>query len=85
MTDPLALQQPLRIWALLGPHRGDNNQVIALAEAMGLPFETKMLRYSGWRRLKPKLLGASLLSVAAESRQSVAGDAPDLTISTGHR
>ena len=30
--------KPLRVWALLGPHRGDNNQVLALAEALGLPF-----------------------------------------------
>ena len=36
-----------RVWALLGPHRGDNNQVLALARALGLPFEEKMLRYNG--------------------------------------
>jgi hypothetical protein len=29
-----------RIWALLGAHAGDNNQVLALAEELGLPFET---------------------------------------------
>ena len=74
-----------RIWALLGPHRGDNNQVLALAEALGIPCETKLLRYNEFRRLKPRLLGASLVSVASESRASIAGDPPDLTISTGHR
>ena len=36
----------VRVWALLGPHRGDNNQVLALAEALGLPFEEKWLRYN---------------------------------------
>jgi mitochondrial fission protein ELM1 len=81
----VARQPSPRIWALLGLHRGDNNQVIALAEALGIPFELKMLRYNGWRRLKPRFLGASLLSVASESRSSIAGDPPDLIISTGHR
>ena len=37
----------LRVWALLGPHRGDNNQILALAEALGLPFEEK------WLQLQP--------------------------------
>ena len=42
-----------RVWALLGPHRGDNNQVLALAEALGLPFEEKTLSYNQLRRVPP--------------------------------
>jgi hypothetical protein len=75
----------LRVWALLGPHRGDNNQVLALAEALGLPFEEKWLRYNQLRRLQPALLGATLSSVAADARGQLEGEPPDLTISTGHR
>lgn len=74
-----------KVWALLGARRGDNNQVLALAEALGVPFETKSLRYNGWRHLQPKLLGATLCSLARSSRRLVEGDPPDLTISTGHR
>lgn len=74
-----------RIWALLGPHRGDNNQVLALANALGMPFETKSLRYNWLRRLKPGLLGATFASVASESRPLLMARPPDLTISTGHR
>ena len=74
-----------RVWALLGPHRGDNNQVLALAEALGVPFEIKALQYNRWRHLQPRLLGASLWSVSRASRALVVGDPPDLTISTGHR
>jgi mitochondrial fission protein ELM1 len=77
--------QPLRVWALLGPHRGDNNQVLALAEALGLPFEEKWLHYNQLRRLQPALLGATLKSVAADARAQLEGEPPDLTISTGHR
>ena len=77
--------RPIRVWALLGPHRGDNNQVLALAEALGLPFEEKWLRYNQLRRLQPALLGATLKSVAADARDQLEGEPPDLTISTGHR
>ena len=45
----------MRVWALLGPHRGDNNQVLALAEALGLPFEEKWLSYNQFRRVQPAL------------------------------
>jgi mitochondrial fission protein ELM1 len=77
--------QPLRIWALLGPHRGDNNQILALAEALGLPFEEKRLEYNQLRRLQPWLLGATFASVKEKFRKQLDGDPPDLTISTGHR
>ena len=77
--------QQMRVWALLGPHRGDNNQVLALAEALGLPFEEKWLRYNELRRLQPALLGATLKSVASGARAQLDGPPPDLTISTGHR
>jgi mitochondrial fission protein ELM1 len=74
-----------RVWALLGPHRGDNNQVLALAEALGLPFEEKWLHYNELRRLQPALLGATCRSVAADARKQLEGEPPDLTNSTGHR
>lgn len=74
-----------RIWALLGPHRGDNNQILALADALGLPFEEKRIEYNQLRRLQPWLLGASLASVEARYRKLIEDEPPDLTISTGHR
>jgi len=77
--------RPMRVWALLGPHRGDNNQILALADALGLPFEEKQLRFNQLRRLQPALLGATLKSVAAGVRGQLEGEPPDLTISTGHR
>ena len=77
---------PPRIWALLGAHAGDNNQVIALAEALQLPFETKPLEYNHLRHLGPRLLGASLLSLTASSRKAILAEPPpDVTISSGHR
>src|SRR5947209_3702858 len=57
-----------KVWALLGSRRGDNNQVLALAGALGLPFEEKHLSYNALRRVPPVLLGASFASVAPEAR-----------------
>ena len=34
-----------RIWALLGHRRGDNNQVLALSEELGLPFEPVRVKW----------------------------------------
>lgn len=79
------MSEPPRIWALLGAHAGDNNQVLALAEALGLPFEIKQLAYNGWRHLQPRLLGTSLRSLSKPSRTTIDGEPPDLTISAGHR
>jgi uncharacterized protein len=74
-----------RVWALLGPHRGDNNQVLALARALGWPFEEKHLRFNQLRRLAPALLGATFRTVEADTRAQLEEPPPDLTISTGLR
>ena len=80
------LERPLRIWAILGARAGDNDQVIALAEALKLPFEIKQLAYNRFHLLGPRLLGRSLASLTRCSRELILAEAPpDLTISTGHR
>ena len=85
MTGPEQDPAP-RIWALLGAHAGDNNQVIALAEALQLPFETRHLEYNHLRHLGPRLLGSSLISLAAPCRRAILAEKPpDVTISSGHR
>jgi mitochondrial fission protein ELM1 len=76
---------PLRVWALTGPHRGDNNQVLALAEALGMPFEEKKLSYNHLRRVPPAVLGPTFRSVDARLRAQLEHKPPDLTISTGLR
>lgn len=78
-------EQPIRVWALLGAHRGDNNQILALAYALGVPFEEKQLRYNALRRVQPALLEATFASLDEASRKLVEGEPPDLTISTGLR
>jgi mitochondrial fission protein ELM1 len=77
---------PLRIWVIVGARAGDNDQVIALAGALKLPFEIRSLQYNRLRHLGPRLLGGSLSSLTRASRELVLREPPpDLTISAGHR
>lgn len=74
-----------RIWVLLGDRTGDNNQVLALAEALGLPFETRTLRYNFLRALSGRILGSRILSLRSSSRQWLTPPWPDLVIAIGRR
>ena len=73
-----------RVWALLGERVGDNNQVLALAEALGWPFEAKTLTYNIARALSVKL-GPTLVSLDSRSRAEIAPPWPDLILAIGRR
>lgn len=74
-----------RIWALLGERTGDNNQALALAETLGLPFETRVLRYNLARGLSGRILGERLISLTSQSRRQIVPPWPDLVIAIGRR
>lgn len=76
--------QPL-IWALTSDQAGDNAQVLALAEELGLPFETKPVRYTWRRRLAGNNRRISLGSIDRDSRDRLAPPWPDLMIMAGPR
>ena len=69
------------IWILAGNRRGDNNQMLALAEALGLPFEIKILAYNPLHHLPP--LRRGLLHVERRARASIKPPWPDLVIAIG--
>lgn len=74
-----------RIWVLLGSRRGDNNQLLALAEGLGAPFETRTLTYRRSARLVMKLFPRSIAHLAAASRRWLKPPWPDLVIGIGRR
>ena len=79
-----------RVWALIGQRTGDNNQVLALAEELGLPFRTVALscgRIAGYDlgRIRPEHLGATLFSLARCARAQIKPPWPDLVIGVGRR
>lgn len=75
-----------RIWLMSGHRRGDVAQIYALAEELGLPFETRRLRYN-WRFwLRGRLMGASAISVERRLRETtLVPPWPDLIILVGKR
>jgi mitochondrial fission protein ELM1 len=78
-----AEQELPRVWLLLGTRLGDNNQVLALAQALGFPFEAKSLTYNGLRYL-PFTHRRGLAIVARSSRPLIAPPWPDLVIGVGY-
>lgn len=77
MTTPL-------IWVLVGSRTGDNNQVLALAETLGLPFTTVHLEYNLLRAVT-RWLGPTLVTLDRESRARLTPPWPDLVIGIGRR
>ena len=69
------------VWILTGARRGDNNQMLALAEALGLPFETKTLVYNPLHHLPA--LRRGLLHVTAATRSQIKPPWPDVVIGVG--
>ena len=74
-----------RIWVLLGHRRGDNNQLLALAEALGVPFETRTLSYRRIARLIMRLWPRSIAHLAPASRKTIGPPWPNLVIGIGRR
>ena len=77
------MKRPL-IWVLVGSRTGDNNQVLALAETVGLPFTTIHLDYNLLRSVT-RWLGASLATLDRASKQRLVPPWPDLVIGIGRR
>lgn len=73
------------VWVLLGRHEGDNQQLLALAEALGWPCETRRLTFKGGRTVPPWLQGASLLQLDRRHSDALAAPWPDLVLASGGR
>src|SRR5262245_53567581 len=79
-----ALSTP-RVWAVLCYRAGDNSQILALAEALGWPFEVKRLAYRRLGRAVDLWRGTTLLGIDRR-RSSILGPPwPDLVISAAMR
>lgn len=72
------------IWVLLGNRSGDNKQALALAEALGQPFEVRHLRYNLLAPLSP-WLPPTKAALKRPARSAIHQPWPDLVIAVGRR
>ena len=73
------------VWVLLGPHRGDNHQVMALAEGLGVPFRPIQMRYRWFAHVPAALRSVAISQLQPEARAEIAPPWPSLVIGIGQR
>jgi uncharacterized protein len=74
-----------RTWLLLGQKPGDNGQVLALAEALGWPFEVKRMVHRPTELMTNRLLGATLLGIERRRSSPLGPPWPELVVAAGRR
>ena len=76
---------PPVVWVLSDDKPGHTTQSIALAEALGWPYEVKELHFTGLSQLSNHLLGATQIGLNRTRSAPLAPPWPDLVIATGRR
>ncbi|HET6467612.1 MAG TPA: mitochondrial fission ELM1 family protein [Geminicoccaceae bacterium] len=76
---------PPRTWLMLGQKAGDNTQILALAEALGWPFEQKHLVYRRTELATNLFAGPTLMGLVKERSSPLEPPWPELVISAGRR
>ncbi|MCP4394250.1 MAG: nucleoside-diphosphate sugar epimerase [Alphaproteobacteria bacterium] len=80
------------VWVIADDRAGNTSQSVGVAEALGMGYEVKNIRYNGFARLPNILRGVSLLGVDKASVKEWMPDGfgefceiPDVVISAGRR
>src|SRR5262249_31381225 len=71
------------VWVLTSKKLGDNAQVLSIADALGLPYETKRLEFSGLNHYHFRFLGPSLRKVDVDRSSPLMPPWPDLVLTIG--
>jgi mitochondrial fission protein ELM1 len=74
-----------RVWLVTGYRAGERSQILALAEALGWPFELKSLSYRKSEFRTSLFRGSDLRGVRLQHSSELAPPWPDLVISAGMR
>ncbi len=82
---PVRKQAHPNVWLLMGHKAGDNTQVLALAEALGWPYEIKRFVYKKTELLSNLLLGPTLAGIRKSASTRMMPPWPDLLITAGRR
>jgi mitochondrial fission protein ELM1 len=78
-------EQKVAIWCLLGRKAGDNTQVLALAEELGLGFEEKRIVARPWELLVHLGAAPTLAGIDRAASSELTPPWPDLVITAGRR
>lgn len=73
------------VWVLLGARHGDNRQLLAIAEGLGLPYRTVPLRFNAAAGLPPILLGASRWSWRSKDGSALQPPWPQVVLAAGRK
>ncbi len=73
------------VWAIVDDRAGTRSQVLGVAEALGLPFEIKRIKYNWLSRLPNSLLGKIQFSLDRTSRKAIAPPYPNIIITGGRK
>jgi mitochondrial fission protein ELM1 len=73
------------VWVLLGARHGDNQQLLAIADALGVPYRTVPLRFNAAAGLPPILLGASRLSWRGKEGVALQPPWPRVVLAAGRK
>ena len=71
------------VWVLLGARHGDNQQLLAIADALGVPYRTVRLRFNAAAGLPPVLLGPSRLSWRSKDPATLQPPWPRVVLAAG--
>jgi mitochondrial fission protein ELM1 len=74
-----------RVWLLFGERRGDNAQLLALAEMLGWPYAIKQMRWQPDYDVDPAEAGISLAGLDAAASDPLTAPWPDVVIGIGYR
>ena len=69
-----------RVWVLSSPRAGERTQLLALAEALGCPYEVKQIAHRPMGALVELLGGEHLLGIDAEKSDKLEAPWPDLVL-----
>ncbi len=78
-------RRPIKVWTLTGYRAGERQQILALAEALGFPFEEKLIHHGIGTAGASLLRRVSLVGIPASDRAALAPPFPDLLIAAGAR
>ena len=74
-----------KIWALLDDRQGNTNQTLGVAEALGVPFETREIRFNNLIRIPNIITNNTKMWAKGNTSALLESPWPDIVISTARR